>query len=229
MKWREPELGHLVNAWRRRSIRIVDCYNRALRDRKIIWPKEQQAEHERAKKIALKWRTRNMSLIDRFISRVSRRKPDFIIGSEKNPYCYRWWIIPRNRFFNIYLHNFVRDDDDRALHDHPWINCTIPLKVGYVEQQFKHKWQEGWALPVFVHINRRVGKINFRRASTPHRVILRRDGNGQPIPSWSLFITGPVIREWGFICPGGRWVHWKKFTDFENTGKSGLVGRGCNE
>ena len=35
-------------------------------------------------------------------------------------YLSRWHIIPRNRYFNIYLHKFVGSDDDRALHDHPW-------------------------------------------------------------------------------------------------------------
>jgi hypothetical protein len=48
------------------------------------------------------------------------RPPDFVIGGD-SPYMLRWWIIPRNKFFNIYLHRFLRSDDDRALHDHPWV------------------------------------------------------------------------------------------------------------
>ena len=61
------------------------------------------------------------------------RKPDFIIGPKDAPYLRRWWIIPRNRLFNIYLHQILRSDDDRALHDHPWINCSIILKGRYME------------------------------------------------------------------------------------------------
>jgi hypothetical protein len=46
----------------------------------------------------------------------------------------RWWVIPRNKFFNIYLHHFLHSDDDRALHDHPWWNVSILLRSGsYVE------------------------------------------------------------------------------------------------
>ena len=71
------------------------------------------------------------SLADRLIAHVSRRAPDFQIGGSVNPYCNRWWVIPRNRWFNIYLHEFVRDDDDRALHDHPWWNISIVLRGGY--------------------------------------------------------------------------------------------------
>lgn len=56
------------------------------------------------------------------------RAPDFVIGRTGDPYMERWWLIPRNRFFNIYLHRFWRSDDDRALHDHPWVNLSILLK-----------------------------------------------------------------------------------------------------
>src|SRR5690606_32105599 len=34
----------------------------------------------------------------------TRRGPDVIIGGAHDPYLKRWWVIPRNRFFNIYLH-----------------------------------------------------------------------------------------------------------------------------
>ena len=47
---------------------------------------------------------------------VLSRAPDFIVGAdaEGGPYLRRWWLSPRNRLFNIYLHHFLRDDDDRA-------------------------------------------------------------------------------------------------------------------
>jgi hypothetical protein len=61
---------------------------------------------------------------------VMERKPDFVIGAD---YLRRWWVIPRNRWFNIYLHRIRHDDDDRALHDHPWANITLVLKGAYVE------------------------------------------------------------------------------------------------
>ena len=42
---------------------------------------------------------------------------------------------------------------------------------------------------------------------------------------WSLFITGPVIREWGFHCPNG-WRHWKQFTVRDEFG-SYVDEKGC--
>jgi hypothetical protein len=43
-----------------------------------------------------------------------KRAPDQVIGGRERPYMLRWYLIPRNRFCNIYLHHFLRSDDDRA-------------------------------------------------------------------------------------------------------------------
>ncbi len=147
-------------------------------------------------------------------ARVAARDPDFYIGGRAHPYCVRWWIIPRNRFFNIYLHRFLRDDDDRALHDHPWDNCSIPLRTGYNEVMARG----------ITRRRRRFG-MYFRRAETAHRVVLLRGAGGVPIESWSLFVTGPVRREWGFHCPRG-WRHWLEFVSERDAGD---VGRGCED
>lgn len=167
-----------------------------------------------------------MTVIDRIIARAQRRAPDFIIGGADNPYCNRWWIIPRNRFFNIYLHQFVRDDDDRALHDHPWLwNCSILLRTGYTEALFDYSpWDGRMDTPPVHRVNRWPGRIVFRQGTTAHRIELFRDNHNKPLKSWSLFITGPVVRQWGFHCPQG-WRHWREFTG----GKNGeVVGRGCD-
>ncbi len=44
---------------------------------------------------------------------IYTRNPDITIGGKDHPYLERWWIIPRNRVFNIYLHQFWRSDDDQ--------------------------------------------------------------------------------------------------------------------
>lgn len=124
----------------------------------------------------------------------------------------RWWVIPRNRLFNVYLHHFLRSDDDRALHDHPWWNLSILLSGRYVEHTIS-------AGGINVRTERREGETKFRPAAAAHRIELI-DG-----PCWTLFVTGPMIRSWGFHCPRG-WVHWKEFTKPENPGE---IGRGCGE
>jgi hypothetical protein len=155
--------------------------------------------------------------VKRLAKRLARpfwREPDFYIGGKENPYLLRWWVIPRNRLFNIYLHKFLRDDDDRALHDHPWVSLSVILKGGYVEHTASG-------------VRRRyVGIIVFRRAKHAHRIELLRQHirlGRIIVPAWTLFITGPRIREWGFHCPQG-WRHWKEFTSEVD---SGNVGKGC--
>lgn len=155
------------------------------------------------------------------------REPDFYIGGKDDPYLLRWWVIPRNPFFNVYLHKFLRDDDDRALHDHPWVSVSIVLKGGYIEHlPFPMKgaplfWPDG---QLFTQWNvRRAGQVIFRRAKHAHRIQLLRSG-GEAVPAWTLFITGPRVREWGFHCPQG-WRHWRDFTSETD---SGNVGKGCD-
>lgn len=119
-------------------------------------------------------------------------------------------MIPRNPFFNIYLHKFMRSDEDLALHDHPWVNLSILLEGFYVEHTIA---------PGGVHerVMRIAGEMKLRGAKSAHRIEIRE-------PCWTLFITGPVIRTWGFHCPRG-WVPWKQFVDDRDHGS---VGRGCD-
>lgn len=150
------------------------------------------------------------------------RKPDFIIGGSAKPYMLRWWIIPRNRWFNIYLHKILRDDDDRALHDHPWWNVSILLRGAYREvmPDLSHcptPYTRIADLPTRVKL-RRAGSIVFRRATSSHRLEVAKG------PVWSLFITGPVIRDWGFHCPK-VWRYWRDFVSDHDTG---AIGQGCD-
>lgn len=153
-----------------------------------------------------------LPLLRRLRSISYRRAPDIEIGGHDNPYMRRWWVIPRNRWFNVYLHHFLRSDDDRALHDHPWWNLSILLEGRYVEHTIS-------AGGINVRTERCAGQWKFRAASSAHRIELH-DG-----PCWTLFITGPRLREWGFHCPQG-WRHWRVFTSGPN---GETIGRGCGE
>jgi hypothetical protein len=153
--------------------------------------------------------------MDWLINRITRRPPDVVIGEPDRPYLRRWWLIPRNRFFNAYLHQFLRSDDDRALHDHPWVNCSILLRGSYTE----HTIQAGGIHKAEVLS---AGTVRFRRTGAfAHRIELH-DG-----PCWTLFITGPRYRQWGFHCPQQGWVHWEDFTAEADDGTL-TTGRGCD-
>lgn len=190
----------------------------------------------------------------RLIQRVSARRPDFVIGGADRPYLLRWYLTPwrgwwrdvpehqRTRWQrvvlwcvrklpNAYLHQFLRSDDDRALHDHPWLfNASVLLQGSYTEHTIA-------AGGIHVRTELRAGAVRFRWGGAPHRVELQviggydlssEVGGGSGTwyaPCWTLFITGPVVREWGFHCPERGWVHWRDFTAADD---AGAVGRGCD-
>lgn len=135
-----------------------------------------------------------------------KRKPDIAIGSIEDPYLLRWYLIPRNKWCNLYLHKFLRSDDPRALHDHPWPWLSLIIKGAYWEhlpapsgaaatQRFlRRAWRPRWGQPTALH---RV-ELQPSTSVTGFR------------PVWTIFVTGPRVREWGFQC-GSRWVDWRTF------------------
>lgn len=133
-----------------------------------------------------------------------KRAPDYTIFKDpKDPYLKRWFLLPHNKWCNVYLHQFLRSDSESVPHDHPWNNCSIILKGKYKEVLYDKK--ESYT------VLRKPGNVIFRKAGTPHKIVLFTDENlKREIPVWTIFITGPKIREWGFHCDSG-WMHWKKF------------------
>ena len=112
---------------------------------------------------------------------------------------------------------------DRAHHDHPWLfNASWLLDGPYVE----HTITAGGAL---VKTPRKAGDFKFRMGKAPHRVELITEVFEGVItatnPCWTVFITGPRVREWGFYCMERGWIHWKKFTAPDD---KGAVGKGCD-
>lgn len=139
------------------------------------------------------------------------KKPDETIYTTRGKYLRRWWLSKRKGRGRVYLHNAVDSDDDRALHCHPWHNISIILRGGYIEHVFAYPPVDGQPLPPVIQKKRRPGMIIFRRAELAHRLELYpktlticphtgHEKSAQLKPCWSLFITWPKSREWGFWC-----------------------------
>ncbi|SKM81860.1 Uncharacterised protein [Mycobacteroides abscessus subsp. massiliense] len=171
----------------------------------------------------------------RWLRKWVRLEPHQPIGSEgEPPYLLRWYVIPRNRWLNVYLHKFLRDDDDRALHDHPWWFLSLVLWGQYIEvtddgrsvRSAPELWRLFWGDRPLV----------FRPALWRHRVELvkapatsvertRIRPRLRALPCWTLIVTGPRTRLWGFWCSGPAWpgasprhyvdrfVPWDEFGD----------------
>jgi hypothetical protein len=161
--------------------------------------------------------------IREWFPRLLSGQPHQIIGGADNPYMVRWYVIPRNPVVNVYVHKFLRSDDDRALHDHPWWFVSLMLRGRYDEVT-----ESGVK-------RRRAGSIAYRPAEWRHRVRLLRVRGPRlhpdmtpstwEEPCWTLIVTGPRRRTWGFWCkntlltisgrhvPSERFIPWTEFGD----------------
>lgn len=125
----------------------------------------------------------------------------FIIGTPGDEYLDRLRILV-TPWFQIMLHRIYRPDRQRDLHDHPWSFLSIVLRGSYIEDV---------PCPLGEHCGphgRTVRWWNWKRSTDRHSIrwVSRR-------PVWTLVITGPKRRTWGFwVDSGARFVKW---TDYE--------------
>lgn len=104
------------------------------------------------------------------------------LGRPECPYLRRWVLALG--LFSVRVHHFYRSDDARNHHDHPWWFVTLVLKGGYTDVS------EGR----LDHL--RPGSMRFRPAL--HRHTVQTDPGGV----WTLVLTGPNRRTWGFWVKG---------------------------
>lgn len=180
---------------------------------------------------------------------MDTRPPDFVIGGDDAPYLLRWYITPWRKWGqgtdspnawqrairwigihlpNLYLHQFRRPDDDRALHDHPWHWASLLLDGNYIE----HTIAAGGIQHATVY---HAGALRAHGPKFAHRIelipALTLDDLGRSAgmryrPCTTLFFTGIRLRDWGFHCPQKGWVPWQLFTAPHD---AGLIGKGCDQ
>lgn len=134
------------------------------------------------------------------IKHVVNRPYDLLVDYD---YMARWYVIPRNRFFNIYLHDFYGSNGD-TMHDHPWCSASFVLDGYYIEHTPKGEFY------------RKAGSLTFRKPTSLHWIEVEQ-------PVLTLFVTGPVIRNWGFQC-NDEWVPHEVFLASRGTDRK---ANGC--
>ena len=105
---------------------------------------------------------------------------------EIGPLMIRYFIL-RTPLLGIYIHRFLRSDNDRHVHDHPWSFWTLLFHRGY--------WEH---LPDGSRVWRRRWSLLFRPAEWQHWVEISE-------PVWTLVVRLRKKRDWGFITQVG-WI-----------------------
>lgn len=104
----------------------------------------------------------------------------------------RWFLV--TPWFSVRIHNILRSDNDRHLHDHPFNYATLILSGGYWEHLADGS--KTWYGP---------GSFRTARADTLHRLELPNNST-----TWSFFMMGKRKRDWGFQTEKG-WVDHKTY------------------
>jgi hypothetical protein len=176
------------------------------------------------------------TLVRELLLAYARRNPYFHLSD----YMERFWLVKHNDQKSnraARVHHIKRSDHDRALHDHPWNNCSIVMRNGYwevVPGAFQQSLENGTLLttPAFAELGATIAALPGAQVPRAQRnayaamgvhwrgrgAIVRRRATSLHrlvLPAgreaWSLFMMGPKIREWGFQTPGG-WVHNVEYT-----------------
>lgn len=112
------------------------------------------------------------------------------LGLPSCPYVIRWRL--ETPWGSIRLHHWLAPDDDRAPHDHPWGFRTFVLKGGYRDESPTGS----------EHL--RAPATRYRPATHQHTVF------PDPGGAWTIIVTGPKVRNWGFWVRG-KFVKMNKY------------------
>ena len=108
------------------------------------------------------------------------------LGEKECPYAFRYVFI----FFGfaIRIHKWIRSDDKRNFHDHPWWFITFVLKGSYTDVYNDNNIIKQDTLKRF--------KLRYRPSNHRHYVDVPKEG------CWTILLTGRPIRKWGFYIDG---------------------------
>ena len=123
------------------------------------------------------------------------------IRSKSGDLHFKRWEIWSTKWFNIYLHFINKADEDKHMHDHPWSFWSIILKGKYIE--FLEQPKPGSI------VSRGFLNMAYRKKNTYHMIGVLVE------PTWSLVITGPGGREWGYSTEQG-WIDNKTYRKLKN-------------
>lgn len=125
--------------------------------------------------------------------------PTLVLYADDGSVYLERWAMKRDKSGVMYVHRFSGPDPDRPLHDHPYDFVSIILAGGYTETVQN---AEGGLDTV----KRCAGDVILRRAETPHRIT----EIAAPGQTWSLVLSGPRVRTFGFHTDDG-WMPWEPY------------------
>jgi hypothetical protein len=130
-----------------------------------------------------------------------------LIGNADCPMMRRW--VLETPIGSLRVHHFIRSDEDRAMHDHPWGFVSLPLRHGYEDLTWcpdchGRGLAGGRGGPTgFAPCSTCEGDGRVAEVCRPWRLVWRRAGHKHQVRvteagAWTLIATGRKRRTWGF-------------------------------
>jgi hypothetical protein len=108
------------------------------------------------------------------------------LGRPECPYLHRWVFVAFG--FAIRVHHWIRSDDKRFKHNHPWSYLTFVLKGGYTDVFDAYGEERRQTLKTF--------SLAYRPKTHTHYVEVPKGG------CWTVLLTPPPSQKWGFFVNG---------------------------
>lgn len=143
----------------------------------------------------------------------------FTVGNPDCPIMKRLTIVRIPWLGSVRIHRFMPNADDRDVHDHPWNFLTFVLFGHYEDRRIcdacegtgrSYDEVDLYACPgcggrgIVLRELMTVGKVRYRSATHQHITHVGPRG------CLTVVLTGPVIRDWGFMR-AGDWIWWKTY------------------
>jgi hypothetical protein len=131
-----------------------------------------------------------------------------VITSKEGKVHFRRYRLLATPWFNIYIHQILKSDEEAHFHDHPWNFWSFILKGGYKEisSYAIDKWRE-------IHTN-----YYLRHSLVHHK---RNDAHKLTLMSscvWTLVLTYGEWKTWGYQTEAG-WIDFKSYRGLKDEGK----------
>lgn len=138
------------------------------------------------------------------------------IVSKEGGVHFRRYRLLSTPWFNIYVHQILRSDEEKHFHDHPWSFTSYILKGSYWE-----RWTEYPDHPYQLDSTysseppapgMKVRRVIKHHAEDAHKLTLLTP------EVWTLVFTSGRERVWGYHTEQG-WIDFKTYRELKNEGR----------
>jgi hypothetical protein len=138
------------------------------------------------------------------------------IVSKEGKVHFRRYRLLATPWFNIYIHQILKSDEEAHMHDHPWHFQSYIIKGSYAE-----KWTE---YPDHLYAFESVWSSKpAMEGLAPRRVIRHHARDAHKITLltpdvWTFVITWGRKRLWGYQTEQG-WIDFKTYRELKDEGR----------